>query len=192
MKRSALCLFVILVAASIPASASDTGFYLGAGIGRSSIDIYKFYPSLGDSLEQDNSAYKAYGGYRFLKFLAVEGGYTNLGSPQGLERNVQEHPERAEVSVKGWDAFAVGILPVSQVVDIFGKIGMISWDTNITSVQDGEVIYSESTTGTDAAYGFGIGFWVGPNVTLRGDGEWFKIGDYDTVALYTINVTYTF
>jgi len=192
MKRSALRLFVILVAASIPASASDTGFYLGAGIGRSSIDIFEFYPSLGDSLEQDNSAYKAYGGYRFLKFLAVEGGYTDLGSPQGLERNVQEHPERAEVSVKGWDAFAVGILPLGQVVDVFGKIGMMSWDTNITSVQDGEVIFSESASGNDAAYGIGIGFWVGPNVTLRGEGEWFKIGEYDTVALYTINVTYTF
>jgi len=192
MKKSVLCLLVVLVAATVPASASDTGFYLGAGIGRSSIDIYKFYPSLGDSLEQDNSAYKAYGGYRFLKFLAVEGGYANLGSPQGLERNVQEHPERAEVSVKGWDAFAVGILPLGEVVDVFGKIGMMSWDTNITSVQDGEIIYSESTTGNDAAYGIGIGFWVGPNVTLRGEGEWFKIGDYDTVALYTINVTYTF
>ena len=192
MKKSVLCLLVVLVAATVPASASDTGFYLGAGIGRSSIDIYKFYPSLGDSLEQDNSAYKAFGGYRFLKFLAVEGGYANLGSPQGLERNVQEHPERAEVSVKGWDAFAVGILPLGEVVDVFGKIGMMSWDTNITSVQDGEVIYSESTTGTDAAYGIGVGIWVGPNVTLRGEGEWFKIGDYDTVALYTINVTYTF
>ena len=192
MKKSVLCLLVVLVAATVPASASDTGFYLGAGVGRSSIDIYKFYPSLGDSLEQDNSAFKAFGGYRFLKFLAVEAGYANLGSPQGLERNVQEHPERAEVSVKGWDAFAVGILPLGEVVDVFGKIGMMSWDTDITSVQDGEIIYSESATGNDAAYGIGIGFWVGPNVTLRGEGEWFKIGDYDTVALYTINVTYTF
>ena len=192
MKKSVLCLLVVLVAATVPASASDTGFYLGAGVGRSSIDIYKFYPSLGDSLEQDSSAFKAFGGYRFLKFLAVEAGYANLGSPQGLERNVQEHPERAEVSVKGWDAFAVGILPLGEVVDVFGKIGMMSWDTDITSVQDGEIIYSESATGNDAAYGIGIGFWVGPNVTLRGEGEWFKIGDYDTVALYTINVTYTF
>jgi len=200
MKRSALCLFVILVAASIPASASDTGFYLGAGLGRSSIDFEKFYPEIGHDFDntgsgyqtQDNSGYKVFGGYRFLKFLAVEAGYTNLGSPQAWETVVQEHPERAEVSVKGWDAFAVGILPLGKVVDIFGKIGMMSWDTNITSVQDAEVIYSESTTGTDAAYGIGIGFWVGKNVTLRGESEWFKIGDYDTVSLYTINVTYTF
>ena len=192
MKRSVLCLLAILVAATIPASASDTGFYLGAGIGRSSIDILEFYPSLGESVEQTNTGYKAYGGYRFLKFIAVEAGYADFGSPQGIERNVQEHPERAEVSVKGWDAFAVGILPVSNVVDIFGKLGMMSWDTNITSVQDGEVIFSESSTGTDVAYGIGVGFWVGPNVTLRGEGEWFKIGDYQTVAFYTINVTYTF
>jgi opacity protein-like surface antigen len=78
------------------------------------------------------------------------------------------------------------------VVDIFAKIGMMSWDTKITSVQDGELKYSESATGTDAAYGFGIGFWVGKNVTLRGEGEWFKIGEYDTVSVYTANVTYTF
>jgi OOP family OmpA-OmpF porin len=192
MKKSALCLVVLIVAATVPASASDTGFYLGAGIGRSSIDILEFYPSLGDSLDQENSAYKVYGGYRFLKFLAVEAGYTDLGSPQGMERNVPEHPERAEVSVNGLDAFVVGILPVSQVVDIYAKAGLMSWDTDITSIQDGEVIFSESTSGTDTAFGIGIGIWVGKNVTLRGEGEWFTIGDYSTVALYTFNVTYTF
>jgi OOP family OmpA-OmpF porin len=192
MKKSALCLMVLIVAATVPASASDTGFYLGAGFGRSSIDILEFYPSLGDSLDQENSAYKVYGGYRFLKFLAVEAGYTDLGSPQGMERNVPEHPERAEVSVNGLDAFVVGILPVSQVVDIYAKAGLMSWDTDITSIQDGEVIFSESTSGTDTAFGIGIGIWVGKNVTLRGEGEWFTIGDYSTVALYTFNVTYTF
>jgi OOP family OmpA-OmpF porin len=192
MKKTVLSLLVVLVAATIPASASDTGFYLGAGLGRSTIDIIEFYPTLGDSLETTNSAYKAYGGYRILKFLALEAGYANLGSPQGLEKNVPEHPERAEVSVKGLDAFVVGILPVSNVVDIFGKLGLMSWDTDVTSVQDGEVIYDESYSGTDTAYGIGIGFWVGKNVTLRAEGEWFKIGDFDTVAVYSANVTYTF
>ena len=57
---------------------------------------------------------------------------------------------------------------------------------------DGEVIFSESASGTDTAYGIGLGIWVGKNVTLRGEGEWFTIGDFDTVALYSFNVTYTF
>ena len=192
MKKSVLCLLAVIVAATVPAAASDTGFYLGVGLGQTNIDIRDFYPTLGDSLETTSTGYKVYGGYRFLKFLAVEASYANLGSPQGLEKNVPEHPEKAEVGVKGWDAFAVGILPLGNVVDVFGKIGMMGWNTDITSIQDGEIKYSESTSGTDTAYGFGIGFWVGENVTLRAEGEWFKIGDYSTVALYSANVTYTF
>ena len=44
----------------------------------------------------------------------------------------------------------------------------------------------------NTAFGFGAGFWVGPNVTLRGEGEWFTIGDYGTVGLFSVNVSYTF
>lgn len=192
MKKCLLCLLVILVAASIPASASDTGFYLGAGIGKASVDPLKFYPTLGDNVENDDLGYKVYGGYRFLKFLAVEAGYTNFGNLQFAERNVQGWQEIVDLSVKGWDAFVVGILPVSNVVDIYGKLGIMAWDTTITSTLREEIHYTESSTGTDTAYGIGAGFWVGPNVTLRAEAEWFKIGDYDTVPLYTFNVTYTF
>jgi len=192
MKKTVLCLLVVLVAATIPVSASDTGFYLGAGIGQASYDILDFYPTLGDAVESPTPGLTIYGGYRFLKFLAVEAGYSDLGSPQWQERNVQGYQERAEVSVKGWDAFVVAILPVSNVVDIYGKLGIMAWDTEITSFQQGDYIYSESSTGTDTAYGIGAGFWVGPNVTLRGEAEWFKIGDYSTVPFYSFKLTYTF
>ena len=192
MKKTVLCLLVVLVAATIPVSASDTGLYLGAGIGQASYDILDFYPSLGDYVESPTPGYTAYGGYRFLKFIAVEAGYADLGSPQWQERNVQGYQERAEVSVKGWNAFVVGILPVSNVVDIYGKLGILAWDTEITSFLQGEYIYSESSTGTDTVYGIGAGFWVGPNVTLRGEAEWFKIGDYSTVPFYSFKLTYTF
>ena len=86
----------------------------------------------------------------------------------------------------------VGILPVGKAVDLYGKLGILAWDTKITSVLLAEPVYSESSSGSDTAYGFGVGFWVGPNVTLRGEGEWFEIGDYGTVALYSVNVSYTF
>lgn len=192
MRKGLLCVLAIVVVATVPASASETGFYLGAGLGPSSMEIKAFYPSLGDSIIQDGTAYKAFGGFRFLKFLAIEAGYTDLGSPQGLERNVQEHPERVEVAVNGWNAFVVGIIPVSNGVDIFGKIGMMSWETDITSVQDNEIYYAESYSGTDTAYGIGAGFWVGMGFAIRGEVEWFKIGDFETVAAYTANVTFTF
>ena len=192
MKRTVLCLLVVFVAATIPASASDTGFYLGAGIGKPSIDVLDFYPTLGDYVEDDGLSYKAYGGYRIFKFLAFEGGFTNLGNNQYLERNVQGYREKVDISIKGFNAFVVGILPVSNVVDIYGKLGILAWDTDITVTLREEVNFAESSSGTDTAYGIGAGFWVGPNVTLRGEGEWFKIGDYGTVGFYSVNVTYTF
>jgi OOP family OmpA-OmpF porin len=192
MKRISMFLAFALIAAAVPASASDTGFYLGAGIGKPSIDPNDFYPDLGDAIEEDALAFKGYGGFRFFKFLAVEGGYTNLGNSEWVERNVQGSRERAEISVKGWDAYVVGILPVSNSFELYGKLGFMAWDTEIRSYIVTDPHYSDSATGSDTAYGFGAGFWVGPNVTLRAEGEWFKIGDYATVPLYTFNVTYTF
>jgi OOP family OmpA-OmpF porin len=162
--------------------------------------LRKFYPSIGNDPDnpdpgyqaQDNSAYKFSGGYRFMKYLAVEAGYTDLGSPQAWEVNVQEHPDRAEVSIKGWNAYAVGIIPLSKSLDLFGKIGMVAWDTTVRSEQDGEVIFSETDSGTDLAYGIGFGWWVGKHVALRPEGESYTIGDYDDVTAYAVGMSYTF
>jgi OOP family OmpA-OmpF porin len=192
VRKCVLSLAAVLITAALPLSAADTGFYVGAGIGLSSLDVYEFYPTLGDAIENGDLAYKAYGGYRFSKFLAVEGSYALLGSPQWQERNVLGNRETAEVSVKGWDAFVVGILPVSKSFDIFAKVGLIAWDTEITSVRIQEVIFSESESGTDPAYGLGFGWWVGTNVTLRLEGEVLTIGDYDDVGQYSVGVSYTF
>jgi OOP family OmpA-OmpF porin len=200
VRKSILSIAAVLMTAALPLAAADTGFLVGGGLGRSTIDIESFYPEIGNEgenlgsgyQEQHNSAWKLYGGYRFLRFVAVEASWFSLGSPQVWETTVQEDPERAEVSVKGFDAFVVGILPVSNSFDIFAKVGLVAWDTDITSVQNQQVIFSESESGTDTAYGFGLGWWVGANVTLRLEGEVFTIGDYDDVALYSVGVSYTF
>lgn len=200
VRKCALSLAAVLITAALPLSAADTGFLVGGGVGRSSIDVESFYPEIGNEgenlgsgyQEQHNSAWKVYGGYRFLRFLAVEASWLSLGSPQIWETTVQEDPERAEVSVEGWDAFVVGILPVSKSFDLFAKVGVIAWDTEITSIQNQEVIFSESRSGSDTAYGFGLGWWVGTHVTLRLEREVFTIGDYDDVTLFSVGVSYTF
>jgi len=200
MKNQILSLAALVAMTALPLAAADTGFLVGAGIGRSSIDIKTFYPDIGNQGEnlgpgyqdQHNSAWKVYGGYRFFDFLAVEASWISLGSPQAWETTVHEDPERAEVSVEGYDAFVVGILPVGKSFDIFAKAGFIAWDTEITSVQNQEIIFSESKSGSDAAYGLGLGWWVGTNITLRLEGEVFTIGDYDDVTLVSVGVSYTF
>jgi OOP family OmpA-OmpF porin len=200
VRRIVVFLLFILIASVFPTLAAENGFLLGGGVGRSSIEIRKFYPDIGNDpdnpdpgfQDQHNSAYRFYAGYRFLKFLSIEVGYTDLGSPQVWETTVQEHPEQVEVSVKGMNAFAVGIIPVGESVDLFGKIGMVAWDTTLRSEQDGEVKFSETDSGTDLAYGIGFGWWVGKHVALRLELENYTIGDFDDVSAYSVGISYTF
>jgi hypothetical protein len=127
-----------------------------------------------------------------VRYLAVEVGYTDLGSPQAWDTNVREHYERVEVSIKGWNAYAVGIIPRSKKFDVFGKLGLIGWDLRVTSVRDHEVNFSESDSGSDPSYGIGLGWWVGRNITLRLEGESFTIGDHDDITAYFVGISYTF
>ena len=72
MRKSLLCLMVILVAAAVPASAIENGFYLGGGIGGSSLEVQDVAEEFGAFRFSDgDTAYKLFGGFRFLNFLAV-------------------------------------------------------------------------------------------------------------------------
>ena len=72
MRKMALSLMVILVAAAMPASAIENGFYLGGSIGGSSLEVQDVAEEFGAFRFSDgDTAYKLFGGFRFLNFLAV-------------------------------------------------------------------------------------------------------------------------
>src|SRR5262249_40586904 len=60
----------VLIAAS---AVADDGFYIGGSLGRSSVDTGTTGPV---RISGGDYAYKAFAGYRFLKFFAVEAAYT--------------------------------------------------------------------------------------------------------------------
>lgn len=198
LRKGMAFLVLVICASALPTWAADTGFLLGVGFGFSPLDVKDFYPSIGYPPEYGYSGYrqsegntwKVFGGYRFLEYVSVEAGFLDFGDVQGWI--IQGDPETVDVSVDGWDVFAVGIIPLGSTFEAFGKIGSMSWDTKITSVGDGEtVLFSESASGTDVAFGLGIGAKL-KDLTIRAEGEFFKIGDYPDVSLFTLNFTYTF
>jgi len=190
MRNILLCLMVILVAAAVPASAIENGFYIGGSIGGSSLEIRDFDDELGDlRFSEGDTAYKLFGGIRFLNFLAVEAGYVDLGDPKDIVGLVEGDPLEVQIGVKGWDAFAVGLLPLGPV-DLFAKVGVVSWDADIRAALD-DVTDHDSDSGTDAVYGLGVALRLG-NVALRAEGEQFDIGDADDVYLFSVGATFTF
>jgi hypothetical protein len=188
MKKSLLCLMVIVAAAVIPASAADNGFYLGASIGGSSIDVSDFDEELGDlDFSDGDFAYKLFAGYRLMSFFGVEGGYVDLGSPSDTVGDMNDI--NVKIGVTGWDAFAVGFLPIGPV-DIFAKVGLISWDADIRAAFN-DLVEHDSDSGNDAVWGVGVAFRLG-SFGVRAEGERFDIGNADKVYMFSVGGTFTF
>ena len=190
MKKTLLFVMAALIAAAAPTSAVENGFYIGGSIGGSSLEVQDVDDEFGAFRFSDgDTAYKLFAGVRFLNFLAVEAGYVDLGDPQDIIASIEGQELEVQIGVKGWDAYAVGMLPIGPV-DLFAKFGVVSWDADIRAVLD-EVIDSDSDSGTDAAYGLGVALRLG-RVAFRAEGERFDIGEAEEVYMLSAGISYTF
>ncbi|MEO8445451.1 MAG: outer membrane beta-barrel protein [Gammaproteobacteria bacterium] len=171
-------LLVTLLPAPVLAGA-DSGFYVGAGVGRVSIgDIDIDHTSF--NFNGDDTAYKLFAGFNFgvipLLDLAVEGGYVNFGTP---------HDNGLKIDADGFDLFGLVGTNLGPI-GIFGKAGAINWDAKASSV-----LASSSDSGTDPAYGVGLRFQLG-SFQVRGEYEMFDISAADNVFLLSASAVYTF
>jgi hypothetical protein len=190
MRKSLLSLMIILVAAAVPASAVENGFYIGGSIGGSSLDVRDVDDELGDLRFSDgDTAYKLFAGFRFLNFLAVEAGYVDLGDPSDIVGDFDGDPIELQIGVQGWDAFALGLLPIGPV-DLFVKVGVVSWEADIRAVID-DLRDTDSDSGSDAAYGVGVALRL-DKVALRAEGEVFDIDGAEDVYMFSVGATFTF
>ena len=188
MKKAILVIAFVLAAAATPASAVDNGFYIGGSLGGSSLDVRDVDDEIGDlDFSDGDTAYKLFAGYRFLSFLAVEAGYVDFGDPSDIVGDIEQID--VEIGVTGWDAFALGILPIGPV-DVFGKIGVISWDADIRAAFE-DLVDRDSESGTDVAYGLGVALRLG-SVAIRVEGEMFDVDGADELYMLSAGVTFTF
>ena len=192
MRKCSLCLVVVLAMVAVPASAIENGFYIGGSIGGSSLKVTDFDEELNDLRFSDgDTAYKLFAGIRFLNFLGVEAGYVDLGEPNDVVGESGDDPIHVQIGLKGWDAFAVGFLPIGPA-DLFAKVGVVSWDADIIArLVPTDQSDTDSDSGTDAAWGLGVGLRLG-KVTLRAEGEQFNIADADDVYMFSVGATFTF
>ncbi|MDX2437683.1 MAG: outer membrane beta-barrel protein [Acidobacteriota bacterium] len=190
MKKIVLAIVLVLAATAAPATATDKGFYIGGSIGGSSLDINDFDTDLGDlSFSDGDTTYKIFAGYRILDFLAVEAGYVDFGNPSDTVGTVEDDPIKVDIGLTGWDAFALGILPIGPV-DVFAKIGLISWDADILATL-GDLVDADSDSGTDVAYGLGVALRLG-SFAVRIEGELFDVDGADDLYMLSAGATFTF
>ena len=178
MRKATLFAAALLTLPVLPAVAADNGFYLGGSVGQANLKIDDLsgdvFPD--DDFDADDTAFKLIAGMRPLDWLGIEAAYVNFGEPEDTVLG-----QKLQADGDGISAFAVGFLPTGPV-DLFAKVGLISWDSKIGGTFDDD--------GTDLAYGVGAQFRV-LGLSIRAEYEKFDISDVD-LDMISVGLTYTF
>src|SRR5262245_49238196 len=139
-KIAAACMLMSLIAAgAAQAEDQDTGFYAGGSVGRSRQEFNEFHAQ--------DVAYKAFGGWSFNRYFAVEGGYVNGGTQSDTIRQLH-----VDISSDGIFAAGLAKWPVADVVVPYAKLGWVFYDTT-TKLSVGSQRSSETESTSDFIFG---------------------------------------
>ena len=218
MKSSAIAsLVATAVIASTSVAAAESGFYVGLTIGESSTAVSKSeldramaeeFNLIESSLDDGDTAYGAVIGYRFLPYLAAELGWLDLGdvvdyraSLAVISISVSSLDVRARASSSGPMVSALGILPLGDAWEIFGRAGLLFSDNKLTvGVSDFYQSFStsDSDRDEDAVVGIGAAVNFADHWAVRAEyTRIFDAGSEETtgeedVDLIGLTVTYRF
>ncbi len=183
-KSTIMASALMLAIAPLPALA-DSGFYIGASAGGATFEAdidEPSIPSLPSSIDEDDTAFKVFGGYRFdlpLIDIGIEAGYANFGEP-----DIDVLGETLAIETTGINAWGIAALEVGPI-DVFGKLGLVAWDAEATFL--GQDL---SDDGSDIGYGIGAAFGLGP-VQIRGEYEIYDLDGAD-LSMLSVGIAYLF
>jgi hypothetical protein len=203
ISRTLLALLAVGACAASTAALADNpaGFYLGAGVGYSTIRSDDPSYGLPGYYNDHQTAWKVIAGVRPIPFVGAEFEYIDFGQPSGLNGyynsayyGLDSHPRASAL-------FAVGYLPLPvPFFDIYGKAGVARLQTDVTTTvtapctgtQCTPVVYSyrQDQTANKLAYGVGVQskYW---GVSFRAEYERISSTYGDPDAL-TVGATWTF
>lgn len=141
------------------ADENDRGFYVGAGVGQFNVqidDVDDTNEAI-ERLDDDDAAWKAFGGYRFNPYLSLELAYIDFGGPEDSFSSSGSSGDY-KVELSGFAPYIIGTLPVGPI-ELFAKAGYYFYDVDVTADFDdlGGDVFKSSDSDEDFLYGFGIG-----------------------------------
>ncbi len=165
----------------------DTYFYGGIGLGkaRAKIDIDRidnmFTPAaIATAIDERSFAFKVFGGYQFNRYLALEGGYFDLGKFGFTSTTVPAGTLQGEIKLRGINFDVVGTVPLSKRWSALARVGAQYAEARDSFSGTGAVIVREpnpSARKTNYKFGLGIQVEFNPSVLMRAEIERYRIND---------------
>jgi hypothetical protein len=178
------------------ALAEDMAVYGGLGLGYAvqSVDQPALIVGPGQTLsrgiEGSDRAVRPFLGLRLHRHVGVEIGYVDFGSvndtnpgagPGGGVIQVTDN-----LSTDGFEAMLLGIWPLSRDFELFGKLGVISWDSD----RGIDGVAAPSADGEDLGLGFGVNYLGTERLRFRVEGMRYELGGYDESITVTASIFY--
>jgi OOP family OmpA-OmpF porin len=184
------CLVGFAAMNSQPAVAADSGWYGGLNVGqsRAKIDDARITAGLlGAGLtttsmtdDKHDTAYKIFGGYKFNRNFALEGGYFNLGQFGFTSTTAPAGTLAGKIKLQGLNLDAVGIVPLSEKFSAFGRLGLQYAQAKDNFTATGAATASNPNPSKSAANlkaGLGVQYDFTESLGMRGEWERYRIND---------------
>ena len=189
--------------------ADDSGWYVGANVGQSKakIDDARITNNLlgvgfASSIVDDNrdTGYKLFGGYKFNKNFALEGGYFDLGKFGFTATTVPAGTLTGSIRLKGINLDAVGTLPITEKFSAFARVGLNYAEAkdNFTSTGAAPVQTNPNPSKRDTNYkvGLGLQYALTESLGMRVEAERYRIndavGNMGDIDLISVGLVYRF
>ena len=181
-KLTLTTILVVLLATTVTARAEDkTGWSLSATIGTSKIEDRDGT----DTFNGNGFGFSAEIEYRFTPNFTLGIGGFSLGRAEDTFNSVD-----TQIAVRGYDLFGRVILPVSDKVDVFGRIGSATY---FVDIDPGTVNFVDALFGEEAVeLGLGVDFGRREKLAFRLEGRFFNGGSDETGTLLMVGVNYLF
>ncbi len=210
-QRPALLVLVALTSPLLHAqeTTNTTSLYMGISAGESKAHIDNTLITqalLGsglttNSLTQDRrgTGYKAFVGFPINPNWAVEAGYFDLGRFGFTANTSPAGTLTGSARIKGFNLDIVGTLPITDNWSLLGRVGAAYAQTQDNFTSTGAVIVTDPSPRKREAnykYGFGTQYAFTPALTLRLEGERYRINDAvgqrANVDLISLGLVYRF
>ncbi|WP_043611653.1 outer membrane beta-barrel protein [Chromobacterium violaceum] len=179
----------VLSLAALSVHAADTGIYVFGNTGHNFSKIESGNRAI---IVKDAKAagtiWELGAGYRFNQYVAAELSYADFGKSQATAGVAFiDGSENVSVATKAERIAILGILPMTQDLEVFGKVSLNNVHTKL------KLDEQSSKTFNDTRLGLGIGaqYQLHKNLSLRGEYEYIAGNDFQIAGQSLIKTSGT-
>ena len=181
-KRFTVLLIAALLSTPSLLAQKHSGIFVSAKLGTTDIEV-GLDESFGQVIDGDEDSKALEVGYQFHRFFAVQVGYHDFGrfDASGSCAVCQDLTLPLVADTKAYTATLVPQVDLIWRLTVFGKVGLVVWETELETTLDDSTTFLEDFTNEDLIVGAGARFrLLGP---LSVFAEWERIAsEIETIS----------